>query len=222
MNATGIGHHRAQMNAVPRKCFSAHLVSFPIPCHTTALDSQAALMTEPGQTPILRSDRLLLRPHREEDLDALAAMWRDPDVVRHIGGRPFTREEVWHRMLRYRGHWALRPYGYWAVIDRVSGRFIGDVGLADWQREGITDLDGAPEAGWAMIPAAHGQGFAAEALRTMLQWVDTGLCCPIVCMIDSENAASIRLAIRLGFEETSKRVHRDRTSLFFRRPARQG
>lgn len=176
-------------------------------------------MTESGNAPLLRSDRLLLRQHREEDLAAAAAMWSDQNVVRHIGGRPFTREEVWHRMLRYLGHWMIRPYGYWAVIDRASGRFIGEVGLADWQREGIEDLKGAPEAGWAMIPAAHGQGFAFEALQTMLTWVDAELSSAVVCMIDSENASSIRLALRLGFEETSKRAHQDRVSLFFRRPA---
>ena len=38
--------------------------------------------------------------HRREDFDACAAMWANPDVVRYIGGKPFTREEVWARLLR--------------------------------------------------------------------------------------------------------------------------
>lgn len=176
-------------------------------------------MIELGKAPTLRSPRLQLRPHREDDLDAAAALWCDPDVIRYIGGRAFTREEVWHRLLRYMGHWMVRPYGYWAVVEHTSGRFIGEVGLADWQRDGIAELRGVPEGGWAMLPAAHGQGFATEALGTMLAWADAALACPIACMIDSENAASIRLAKRLGFAETSRRLRADRTMLFFRRPA---
>ncbi len=87
--------------------------------------------------PELRSDRLLLRRHVEADLDPAAAMWGDPDIVRHIGGRPFTREEVWHRILRYVGHWSLRPFGDWAIHDRAGDRFVGEIGLSDWQRQTV-------------------------------------------------------------------------------------
>jgi len=45
--------------------------------------------------PTLETERLRLRGHRVEDLDASAAMWSDPKVVRHVGGRLNTREECW-------------------------------------------------------------------------------------------------------------------------------
>ena len=61
-------------------------------------------------------------------------MWADPEVTRYIGGRPFGVEEVWTRLLRYAGHWALLGYGYWAVIEKSSGRFVGEAGLADFHR----------------------------------------------------------------------------------------
>ena len=51
--------------------------------------------------PAIETPRLRLRAHRPDDLEASFAMWGDPAVTRFIGGRPFTREEVWGRFLRY-------------------------------------------------------------------------------------------------------------------------
>ena len=61
--------------------------------------------------PVLETPRLLLRPHTLDDFPATFAMWSDPEVVRFIGGRPFTREEAWARLLRYVGHWTMLGYG---------------------------------------------------------------------------------------------------------------
>ena len=47
-----------------------------------------------------------MRPHTLDDFLDSFAMWSDPEVIRYIGGKPFTREEVWARLLRYAGHWA--------------------------------------------------------------------------------------------------------------------
>ena len=61
----------------------------------------------------------------------------------HIGGKPFTREESWARLLRYGGLWSLLGYGYWAVRDKESGRFAGELGFAGFRlhenREGGLD-----------------------------------------------------------------------------------
>ena len=76
-----------------------------------------------------------MRLHRIEDFDASAAMWADPEIVRHISGVPATREQSWARIMRYRGHWSLLDYGYWVVEDRATGMFIGEVGFADYHRE---------------------------------------------------------------------------------------
>ena len=84
--------------------------------------------------PILSTPRLTLRGHRIDDLADSTAMWADPRVTRHIGGRPFTREETWSKVLRYVGHWALLGFGYWVVVEKASGGFVGDVGLADFER----------------------------------------------------------------------------------------
>ena len=52
-------------------------------------------------------------------------MWSDADVVRHIGGVPSTPADAWSRLLRYAGLWSFLGYGYRAVEDRATGRFVG-------------------------------------------------------------------------------------------------
>jgi RimJ/RimL family protein N-acetyltransferase len=106
--------------------------------------------------PPIDTARLTLRGHKAGDIDESAALWADPMVVRHIGGRPFSREESWTRLLRYAGHWALLGFGYWVVRERSSGRFVGEVGLADYRRDLVPAIEGTPEAGWVLAPWAHG------------------------------------------------------------------
>ena len=80
--------------------------------------------------PAVDTARLTLRGHRIEDFDECAAMWGDPEVTRHIGGRPFTEEEVWTRLLRYVGHWSLLGFGYWVIREKATHRFVGEAGFA--------------------------------------------------------------------------------------------
>src|SRR5262245_47305269 len=101
-----------------------------------------------GAIPVLETERLRLRGHRVEDLEACAAMWADPVVTRHIGGKPFSREETWSKMMRYAGHWALMGFGYWAVEDKASGTFLGEAGFAEFRRELSPSIEGLPEVGW--------------------------------------------------------------------------
>ena len=104
----------------------------------------------PTQPPVLTTARLILRAHTRDNFLDSHAMWSDPEVIRFIGGKPFTREEVWARLLRYAGHWAMLGYGYWVVREKQSGRFLGEVGLADYHREIEPSLAGTPEIGWAL------------------------------------------------------------------------
>src|ERR1700749_5163245 len=125
-----------------------------------------------AEVPVIETERLRLRAHPTHDLGGGGAMWGDPVVTRYIGGKPFTREEVWARLLRYAGHWAMLGFGYWVVRDAQSGRFVGEVGFADYHREIEPSLLGTPEVGWALDPSVHGRGYATEAVRAALGWAD--------------------------------------------------
>lgn len=168
--------------------------------------------------PIVETARLRLRGHRAEDFDDCAAMWADPSVVRHIGGRPFPAEETWTKILRYAGLWALLGFGYWAVEERASGRYVGDVGLADFKRDVQPSFDGAPEIGWALAPWARGVGFATEAVGAAAGWSDGRFgAARTVCMIDPDNTASIRVAQKCGYREYARATYKGHPTILFQR-----
>ncbi|MDI1294908.1 MAG: GNAT family N-acetyltransferase [bacterium] len=149
--------------------------------------------------PTLTTDRLILRPHGIADFDACGQLWADADVVRHIGGTPQDRQAVWFRILRYAGMWSLLGYGMWVVQDRATGAFLGEAGLLNACR-GLPQLEGMPEAGWVLAPAAWGQGLATEAMRAVLDWADAHLDAPSIrCIIEPGNRASIKVAEKLDF-----------------------
>jgi RimJ/RimL family protein N-acetyltransferase len=167
--------------------------------------------------PVIDTERLVLREHRVADLDDCAAMWGDLAVTRYIGGRPFSREDVWARLLRYRGHWALLDYGFWVICERASGRFVGEVGLADFKRE-IEPAITVPEAGWVLAPWAHGRGYATEAMRAVLAWGDSRL--PgdrTVCIISPDNAPSIGVATKCGFREQLRASYHGEAAILYER-----
>ena len=150
--------------------------------------------------PELVTERLRLRAHRPSDLASCHAIWSDPEVVRHISGRPSTTEVSWLRMLSYAGLWSLLGYGSWAVEVRQTGEHIGDAGLAGFQRELQPSLRGMLEYGWVLASAAHGQGYASEAVAAISAWQRQHY--PrqrAVCIIAPENRASIRVAEKAGF-----------------------
>ena len=171
-----------------------------------------------GWVPAIETPRLRLRAHRADDHAACLAIWSDPEVVRHIGGRPFTAEEVWKRLLQYLGMWGLLGYGYWAVEERDSGRYIGDIGFADLRREIQPSLQGMLECGWVLSPQAHGHGYASEAVAAISAWGQKHFADRrMVCIISPENQASIRVAEKAGYRLWQPATYHDSPTLVFAR-----
>jgi RimJ/RimL family protein N-acetyltransferase len=168
--------------------------------------------------PLLTTARLTLAPHQPADYEDLLETWRDPVVMRFFGGEPSTPQEVWSRLLRYGGMWPLLGFGYWAVRETATGRFVGDVGLAEFHRDISPSLVGAPEAGWVLASWAHGQGFAREATEAIFAWADQVLSEPrTVCMIDPRNAPSLALAAKLGFRPFAQTQYTGRSVVLLER-----
>ena len=149
--------------------------------------------------PVITTDRLVLRGHTLADAAEQAQLWGDEEVTRFIGGDPSSPEESWSRLLRYAGHWHMLGFGYWAVEERASGRYIGCAGFADYQRALTKDVTGMAEMGWTFMPAFHGKGYALEAVQAAQAWAAEHLKRQVFCMINPENQPSIRLALRAGF-----------------------
>lgn len=168
--------------------------------------------------PVLTTDRLVLRGHRADDLDAIAAMTGDPAVMRHIGGVPHPREDSWRRMLCGPAMWMLLGYGYWVVERRSDGAVIGQLGFADFKRAMEPGIEGIPELGYLFAVEAQGQGYASEGVAAALAWADATLKAnQYVAIIDADNAPSIRVIEKAGFTVREQASYKGEPILLFRR-----
>lgn len=168
--------------------------------------------------PVLETPRLILRPHRLEDYEDCCFLTTDPEAVRMIFQKPMTREETWHRMLRFVGHWTLLGYGLLLVEEKATGRVVGEVGLADFHRGLGDDFDPFPEMAWMLTHDVHGRGYATEAAAAALRWMEAAFAPErTVCIIDPDNMASLRVAEKLGFHSFGKADYKGKSVLKLRR-----
>jgi RimJ/RimL family protein N-acetyltransferase len=178
-----------------------------------------SIETEAG-VPVLETARTILRPHRLGDFETYAAMWAEPAVTRFIGGKPRTREESWMRFLRFAGLWSLIGYGFWAIEEKGTGRFLGEAGFHDLKRDIQPSLEGVPEAGWALVSAAQGMGLASEVVGRIVAWGDEAFeRARTVCIIDPENGASLKVAERNGYREILRTTYHDNPTILLERRA---
>lgn len=185
------------------------------------MSSDGSFQMHKTDIPVLETSRLVLRGHTLDDVEASAAMWAEPDVVRFISGTPSTREESWSRFLRNAGHWQWLGFGYWVLECKETGAFLGEAGMANYQRQMEPSLGARPEAGWVLTPAARGQGLATEAMICITAWADRHLdCSATVCILDPDHQASRRVAEKVGFKNIGQTVYKGQPTLVMeRRPA---
>ncbi len=171
-------------------------------------------------TPVVETPRLLLRGRTLADFPAVAAMQADGDVMRYIAGAPVPEEDAWSKFARMEGFWALTGIGFWLVQEKASGAVIGEVGLADFRRAIVPPLGPDPEFGWMLAASAQGKGYASEALSAALNWGDARFPgARFCCIIDEDNAPSVRLAERHGFRRERTATYKAKPIAVFRRPS---
>lgn len=142
--------------------------------------------------PILETQRLLLRPPLQEDLDGWAGLMADEESSKFIGG-PLARSAAWRAMATVAGSWSLLGFGMFSVIEKASGNWIGRLG--PWQPEGWPGT----EVGWALTRSAWGKGYAVEGAARTIDWAFEQLSWKeVIHSIDQDNAGSIAVAKRLG------------------------
>lgn len=140
----------------------------------------------------IETDRLILRPPRLEDFDGFAEMQGDADAARFIGGH-VGRAEAWRRFLWQPGAWLVQGFGMFAVVEKASGAWLGQIG--PWKPEGWP----GNEIGYAFHPRAWGKGYATEAGTAAVDWAFAHLGWDdIIHCIDPGNVASQNVAKRLG------------------------
>ena len=153
--------------------------------------------------PTLRTERLVLRPFADADLDDYLALMNAPEVQRSLRmPAPLSRTDAWRSMAMWLGQWELRGSGHWA-LEVPGGPVIGRAGL---HRPEIADWPGL-EVGWTLHPEWWGRGYATEAGRRALEYAfeDRGAE-EVVSVILPGNHASQRVAARLGLTWSEDRV----------------
>lgn len=172
----------------------------------------------PQQAPQLETERLILKQFTLDDFPALKASWATPEMAKINGGEIPTAEMVWARLLRYIGHWQALHYGYWAIFEKSTHRYVGAFGFQDAHRD-ITPELAYPEAGWTLVTEARGKGYASEALAAILHWADHALASELCCIIAEDNIPSNHLAERFGFQFRQYVSYRGREIRMLVRPA---
>jgi len=166
-------------------------------------------MSEAGKI-ILETERLVLRHQVLQDLDALWALYCNPEITRYIPDAPRSRAETkeeleWHM----NGHPRFPELGLWATIHKETGKFIGRCGLLPWTIDGNQEV----EVAYTISQEYWGQGLATEAAQAILTYGFEHLkLSRLISVIDADNLASQRVAEKMGM--TFEREARDEMGPF--------
>lgn len=164
--------------------------------------------------PTLETARLRLRAFRSEDLELMARLNADPQMVRYKHP-PLDRIDSWRSLAMHLGHWALRGYGMWAAELEAEARMVGWVGL--YHPEGWPEL----ELAWTIDSAFWGRGLAPEGAAAVLDFAQSTIGRrDLISVIFPDNAASIRVAEKLGGHFERRTKIRDTDVLIYRYPAK--
>ena len=145
---------------------------------------------------ILETDRLILRHQTLTDLDSLYALYCDPEMIRYIPDAPKNYEETrseleWHM----HGHPRRPELGLWTTIEKATNSYLGRCGLLPWSIDGQEEV----EVAYSIAREYWGRGFGTEAAQAILEYGFENLkLSRLVCLIDSENIASIKVAEKIG------------------------
>ncbi len=148
----------------------------------------------PQRRPPAPTQRLTFREMTADDIDDMAALLGDSDVMRYYP-RPKDREEAlawieWNQRL-YRDN----GFGLWLITLRATGEFVGDCGLTPQDVEETTDI----EIGYHVRAELQGRGYATEAAAACRDYARNVLNLDrLITIIAPDNVPSQRVAIKLG------------------------
>lgn len=158
-----------------------------------------------------QSARLTFREMTPDDLDDMAALLGDPEVMTYYP-RPKTRDEAAHWIEWNRGLYRTRGYGLW-LLTTSDGSFVGDCGLTPQPVDGVTEL----EVGYHVVPALQGRGYATEAAAASRDFACAVLGARrLIAIIHPDNRASRRVAEKIGLRaEKRATVHGGRDAVIY-------
>jgi RimJ/RimL family protein N-acetyltransferase len=152
--------------------------------------------------PTLRTERMVIRPLRQDDRRDVRQMFGDAALTHYLSSKaqqPGWVDEMIDRRLAYDGP---AGTGHWAFVEDDILVGIGHL-RPSWELPGEV-----PEIGWYLGTAHQGRGLATEAASALRDHALHTLRLPAVwALVHTENAASLKLADRLGFIDVGTGVH---------------
>lgn len=146
---------------------------------------------------MIQTERLILRPYREDDREAFAALNGHPEVGAWLAGTQ-DRAQSDAMLDRINAHIAAHGFGFWAAERRSDGRLIGAIGLVVVE-DGDLPVGPGIEMGWRLIPDAWGAGYATEGAKAALDWGFANLAVrEIIAFTARANRASQAVMTRIG------------------------
>ena len=166
-------------------------------------------MTPPDVSrPFLTTQRFELWIPQARDMEGMLELVQHPETHRYLGPMGTTGSHM-SRILRNVGSWLVYGYGLLVVKRKGDPAPIGNCGIFHTHRDLGDDFDDRPEAGWIISAGNTGQGVASEVMEAILAWFDAEHGGELMCMIDPDNAPSLRLAEKLGFIDLRTATMRD-------------
>src|SRR5258708_6370247 len=145
---------------------------------------------------ILETENLLFRPLTDFDLDDLAKLYADPEVMQFLGG-PRGREEVQRVLNRYIREYQIYGHSFFATILKSEQRFIGQCGLLHQEVEGEPEV----ELGYVLARPYWQHGLAVEGIQALKDYGLQQLGFPrLISLIPPDNQASIYIAEKIGMQ----------------------
>ncbi len=148
------------------------------------------------QPTILETRRLLFRRLILDDLDALFALYSDPEIRRYFPEGTLNYEETREELEWFlNGHPKHPELGLWATLYRETNQFIGRCGLLPWTIEGRSEV----EVAYLLDKQYWRQGLGTEAAQAILDYGFEQLnLSRLICMVDPDNYASAKVAQNIG------------------------
>ncbi len=159
---------------------------------------RGAYLDAPVRAPVIRTARLVLRPHRMEDADAWLAIEAEPSIRRNLHWPERNRHHALAHLRDRTRHTVLQQSGdFLALAVELDGEVIGDISV---HLRTVAPETRSAEMGWLELSRFGGHGYATEAAEGMLGFIFGALGAHwVTAVIDEENPRSMALAERLGF-----------------------
>ena len=155
--------------------------------------SEHPKLSDIGPQPVLETERLVIRPYEDGDLEPMAMMFGDPDVTAFTFLGQRDRAQTAAVLADYMSFLGASGYGMLAILDKASGTYLGEVGL-------FVAPMGPLALRYALAKSGWGRGYAVEASAAVLDDAFGRLRLDsLLAGVKFENKPSLRVMEKLGF-----------------------